>query len=173
MPAIPDNVLSSPSRLGELRREPLDPPVDAHVVHLDAALGEEFFDVPIGKAEPKVPADCQGDDLGRDAVPGEGRAPNDGDNHLGRTILEAPVVRSVLTEKELADEFVAAFASRLLLEKFFYWLPLSVRAWLDLCSDGDYRNYVRSRSLIATSCSDLAALVAFEPLEVLSLGSGQ
>src|SRR5712692_5863152 len=81
----------------------------------------------------------------------------------------APTVRSALTEKDL----VAAFASRLLPEKFFYWFPLSVRAWLDLCSDGDYRNYVRSRSLIATSASELATIVAPGPLEVLSLGSGQ
>src|SRR5712691_3842314 len=100
-------------------------------------------------------------------------SPNDGERESTRTIDGAPTVRSLLTEKELADEFVAAFASRLLPEKFFYWFPLSVRAWLDLCSDGDYRNYVRSRSLIATSASELAALVAFEPLEVLSLGSGQ
>jgi len=85
----------------------------------------------------------------------------------------APTVRSLLTEKDLADEFIAAFGSRLLPEKFFYWFPLSVRAWLDLCSDGDYRNYVRSRSLIATSASGLAAMVAPGPLEVLSLGSGQ
>src|SRR5712691_11258346 len=100
-------------------------------------------------------------------------APHGPERHLPRIMDRAPMVRSLLTEKELADEFVAAFASRLLPEKFFYWFPLSVRAWLDLCSDGDYRNYVRSRSLIATSCSDLAALVAPGPLEVLSLGSGQ
>jgi len=90
-----------------------------------------------------------------------------------RTIDRAPTVRSLLTEKDLADQFIAAFASRLLPEKFFYWFPLSVRAWLDLCSDGDYRNYVRSRSLIATSASELATIVAPGPLEVLSLGSGQ
>jgi len=42
------------------------------VVDLDAALGEELFDVPVGQAEAQVPADRQGDDLGREAVPGEG-----------------------------------------------------------------------------------------------------
>jgi hypothetical protein len=72
MPAIPDNVLSGPSRLRELRREPLDPPVDAHVVDLDAAFGEELFDVSVGEGEPQAPADGQRDDLGREPIPGEG-----------------------------------------------------------------------------------------------------
>jgi len=39
VPAIPHDVLTGSGRLGELRREPLDPPVDAHMVDLDAALG--------------------------------------------------------------------------------------------------------------------------------------
>jgi hypothetical protein len=49
------------------------------VVDPDAALGEELFDVPVGQAEPQVPAHCQGDDLGRTGTrrrrtlaPGEG-----------------------------------------------------------------------------------------------------
>ena len=82
-------------------------------------------------------------------------------------------IHSLLTENELADEFVAAFQSRRFAEKFFYWFPLSVRAWLALCSDGAYRNYVRSRSLIAQSADDLARTVSPGPLELLSLGSGQ
>src|SRR6266540_1632129 len=57
---------------GELRRKALNPPVHRDVVDLDAALGEELFDVPVGEAEAQVPADRQGDDLGREAVPGEG-----------------------------------------------------------------------------------------------------
>ena len=82
-------------------------------------------------------------------------------------------IHSLLTENELADEFVAAFQARRFAEKFFYWFPLSVRAWLALCSDGAYRNYVRSRSLIAQSADDLARTVSPGPLELLSLGSGQ
>jgi len=82
-------------------------------------------------------------------------------------------IHSLLTENELADEFVAAFQARRFAEKFFYWFPLSVRAWLALCSDGAYRNYVRSRSLVARSADDLARRVRPGPLEVLSLGSGQ
>src|SRR6184192_1032123 len=82
-------------------------------------------------------------------------------------------IHALLTENDLAAEFVAALEQRRLPEKFFYWFPLSVRAWLALCSDGAYRNYVRSRSLIAQSADDLARLVHPGPLEVMSLGSGQ
>src|SRR5207249_3551829 len=47
--------------------------------------------------------------------------------------------QALLTENDLAEEFVSAFRERRLAEKFFYWFPLSVRAWLALCSDGAYR----------------------------------
>lgn len=82
-------------------------------------------------------------------------------------------VTALLTENALADEFVASFQARRLAEKFFYWFPLSVRAWLALCSDGAYRNFVRSRSLIAQSGEALARYIGPGPLEVLSLGAGQ
>src|SRR5213082_3183457 len=82
-------------------------------------------------------------------------------------------IQAVLTENALADEFVSAFHARRLPEKFFYWFPLSVRAWLALCSDGAYRNFVRSRSLIARSRAELARLFPVAPLEVVSLGAGQ
>src|SRR2546423_11733681 len=90
-------------------------------------------------------------------------------------ILNAPMIaiHVLLTENQLAAEFVAAFEARSLPEKFFYWLPLSVRAWLALCSDGAYRNFVRSRSLIARTAPELARLYPPGPLEVLSLGAGQ
>src|SRR2546426_8219215 len=81
--------------------------------------------------------------------------------------------QALLTENDLAEEFVSAFRDRRLAEKFFYWFPLSVRAWLALCSDGAYRNYVRSRSLIARSAGDLARHFVPGPVEVLSLGAGQ
>src|SRR5213078_1634572 len=82
-------------------------------------------------------------------------------------------IHALLTENALADEFVSAFHARRFAEKFFYWFPLSVRAWLALCSDGAYRNYVRSRSLIAQSADQLAGFVRPGSLEVVSLGSGQ
>jgi uncharacterized SAM-dependent methyltransferase len=79
----------------------------------------------------------------------------------------------LLTEQMLAAEFLAAFRARRLDEKFFYWFPLSVRAWLALCSDGAYRNYVRSRSLVARSAAELAGRLAAGAIEVVSLGAGQ
>ena len=82
-------------------------------------------------------------------------------------------IHALLTENDLAAEFVAAVQQRRLPEKFFYWFPLSVRAWIALCSDGAYRNFVRSRSLIARSRGELARLFSPAPLEVLSLGAGQ
>jgi uncharacterized SAM-dependent methyltransferase len=82
-------------------------------------------------------------------------------------------VQVLLTENELAEEFVSSFQSRRLAEKFFYWFPLSVRAWLALCAEGAYRNYVRSRSLIARSAGEVAAFFAPGLVEMLSLGSGQ
>ncbi|HEU5262295.1 MAG TPA: L-histidine N(alpha)-methyltransferase [Gemmatimonadales bacterium] len=82
-------------------------------------------------------------------------------------------IEALVTENDLADEFVSSFRARRLSEKFFYWFPLSVRAWLALCSDGAYRNFVRSRSLIARSAGELARCFSPGPLEVLSLGSGQ
>ena len=82
-------------------------------------------------------------------------------------------IHALLTENDLAAEFVAAVQQRRLPEKFFYWFPLSVRAWIALCSDGAYRNFVRSRLLIARSRDELARLFSPAPLEVLSLGAGQ
>jgi hypothetical protein len=51
-PAIPDQVPAGPGGVGQQRREPLDPAVDAGVVDVDPALGEEFLDVAVGEAEP-------------------------------------------------------------------------------------------------------------------------
>jgi uncharacterized SAM-dependent methyltransferase len=80
---------------------------------------------------------------------------------------------TLLTETDIADDFVTSFHERRLSEKFFYWFPLSVRAWLALCSDGEYRNYVRSRSLVATSAAELSSVVPPGLRVVVSLGSGQ
>jgi L-histidine Nalpha-methyltransferase len=82
-------------------------------------------------------------------------------------------VHAMLTENAIAEDFVSSLRARRLAEKFFYWFPLSVRAWLALCSDGAYRNFVRSRSLIARSAKELADVVHSASLEVVSLGAGQ
>src|SRR2546421_11896504 len=99
-----------------------------------------------------------------------------GCRHTRQPVILEPcmlLIHTLLTENALADEFVSAFHERRLPEEFFYWFPLSVRAWLALCSDCAYRNYVRSRSLIAQSADRLAGFVQPSALEVVSLGSGQ
>ena len=82
-------------------------------------------------------------------------------------------IDSLLTEQEMIDSFLAELEARRLPERFFYWFPLSLRAWLDLCSDGAYKNYRRSYNLVATHSADLLSHLSQEKVEVISLGSGQ
>src|SRR5512132_2668612 len=46
------------------------------MVDLDAALGEQLFDVAVGEAKAEVPADRQHDHIRREAETGEGRPCN-------------------------------------------------------------------------------------------------
>jgi hypothetical protein len=62
--------------LGQQRREPQHQAVDADVVDLDAAFGQQFFDVAVGQAIGQVPADGDDDGVGREAEAGEGRPRN-------------------------------------------------------------------------------------------------
>ncbi len=82
-------------------------------------------------------------------------------------------VEILLTEEQLASELVAAIRARQLPEKFFYWFPTSVRAWLRLCTDGPYRNWARSMDLVRRLAPDLHSLLPPGDLEVVSLGAGQ
>jgi uncharacterized SAM-dependent methyltransferase len=81
-------------------------------------------------------------------------------------------VETLLTEAELADEFLQAITNRQIPEKFFYWSPLSVKAWLALCQDGAYRNFVRSDVLIRQCLSTVVRDCPGGPVEVVSLGAG-
>lgn len=78
-----------------------------------------------------------------------------------------------LTEAAMAEAFLAALARRFLPEMFFYWSPLSVRAWISLCRDGLYRNFIRSDNLVRASAAQVVAALPAGPVEVISLGSGQ
>jgi hypothetical protein len=51
LPAVADGVPAWPSGLSQQRREAQHPPVDRHMVHLDAPLAEEFLDVAVGEPE--------------------------------------------------------------------------------------------------------------------------
>ena len=102
-------------------------------------------------------------------------------SHSQPCAAEVPTSRAhitvLLSETEIAQGLVSALACRELPERYSYWFPLSVRAWLDLCSDGAYRNYVRSSRLVEVHANEIAALAlgraAAAALEVVSLGAGQ
>ena len=82
-------------------------------------------------------------------------------------------IEVLLTEQEMVQSFLAELEAGRLPEHFFYWFPLSLQAWLDLCSDGAYRNYQRSYNLIATNAAGLANSLPPGQVEVVSLGAGQ
>jgi len=67
-------------------------------------------------------------------------------------------VHVLLTEQEIAADFRRGLAARFLDEKFFYWLPLSVAAWVELASAAqqDYRNTSRALRLIEASGPEVA-----------------
>ncbi len=91
--------------------------------------------------------------------------------YRGATMLQIEVL---LTENELAEEFLASLERRYIPEKFFYWLPLSVKAWLDLCQGTQpYKNFSRSYGLVAGYAGEIAAHCRGPELEVVGLGAGQ
>jgi uncharacterized SAM-dependent methyltransferase len=77
------------------------------------------------------------------------------------------------TEDDLTREFLAALDRRVLPEKFFYWFPTSVRAWLALCADGAYRNFVRSQTLLQDHAAAVVSRLPEGDVTVVSLGAGQ
>jgi uncharacterized SAM-dependent methyltransferase len=95
---------------------------------------------------------------------------NSHSKEIRRDMIQIDVL---LSEDQIAQEFMTALARHELSEKFFYWFPLSVRAWLDLCSDGAYRNFVRSHSVLQTHASDLVSMMPSGPIDVISFGAGQ
>ena len=79
----------------------------------------------------------------------------------------------LLSEDQIAQEFLDALEHHDLPEKFFYWFPLSIRAWINLCGDGAYRNYVRSHSVLQNHAAEIVSMLPSEPIELISLGAGQ
>jgi len=67
-------------------------------------------------------------------------------------------VQVLLREDEIASGFAAAFARRFLDEKFFYWMPASVSAWVELMRAPEYRNANRALQLLATCSPELITL---------------
>ncbi len=67
-------------------------------------------------------------------------------------------VQVLLREDEIAAGFEHSLARRFLDEKFFYWLPASVRAWVDLMSAPEYRNANRALRLLQAYGGELVKL---------------
>ena len=65
-PAITDTVATRTYGVDHQRREALHPPIDRHVINVDAAFGEELFDVSISESVTEVPAHCQQDCVERE-----------------------------------------------------------------------------------------------------------
>ena len=88
----------------------------------------------------------------------------------GNIVIQIDIL---LSEDQITQEFMDALKRHDLPEKFFYWFPLSIRAWINLCSDGAYRNYVRSHSVLQNHAAEIVSMLPSEPIELISLGAGQ
>jgi hypothetical protein len=72
-PAIARSVAGEPGGVGQQRREPLHPPENRDVVHLDPAFDQQLLDVAVGLAVTHLPAHRHHDHLGREPEPDKGR----------------------------------------------------------------------------------------------------
>ena len=87
--------------------------------------------------------------------------------------LRPLAVDVLLREEQIAYDFAAALAEGFLEERFFYWLPLSVAAWVDLTKAAEYRNSMRAYEVVARSAPLLARLwPAADTLCGLGCGEG-
>jgi len=78
----------------------------------------------------------------------------------------------LLSEHEIAAQFADALAGGYLAEQFFYWLPLSVEAWVALCRSPEYRNADRALTLLSRAAPRLAGLWPADTLCGLGCGEG-
>lgn len=80
-------------------------------------------------------------------------------------------VEVLLTEAEIAQEFSDALEARDLPEKFFYWSPQSVQAWLALSHDIAFESNLHSWNLLVADGEKLAGYFD-SSVAVVSLGAG-
>ncbi len=79
-------------------------------------------------------------------------------------------IEVLLTEAEIADEFAEAMEARDLPEKFFYWTPLSVRAWKDLSARAN-ESLQQTWDALALKAADLTKSFGAR-VPVISFGAG-
>src|SRR5271169_3337208 len=80
-------------------------------------------------------------------------------------------IETLLTEAEIADEFAEALEARDIPEKFFYWHPLAVRAWLALSRGVAYESRLDSWNLLLEDVDQLSSHLD-SVVSVISLGAG-
>lgn len=80
-------------------------------------------------------------------------------------------IEVLLTEAEIAQEFAESMEARDLPEKFFYWFPLSVRAWRELSGEESFRELARTWDILTAKA---AGIVKDFPatVPVVSFGAG-
>lgn len=71
------------------------------------------------------------------------------------TEQEKLAVEVLLREDQIADQLQQAFACRFLDEKFFYWLPSSVQAWVQLTRSAEYRNANRALQVLGANAESV------------------
>src|SRR5258708_17702831 len=81
-------------------------------------------------------------------------------------------IEALLTETEISDEFAEAMEARDIPEKFFYWHPLSVRAWQALSQDVAYESRLNSWSLLVDDAEKICSHFDDSIAPVISLGAG-
>jgi len=77
----------------------------------------------------------------------------------------------VLTEAEIVQELSEAVDARDLPEKFFYWSPLAVRAWLARAADPEFGDLRRAWQQLAAKAAWLLEPFA-DPIHLISFGAG-
>jgi Family of unknown function (DUF5999) len=71
IPAVARPMPQRADRVGGQRGDPLHPPIDRHVINLDAALGQQLLHVAIAEPVAQIPAHRDRDHLGREPERGE------------------------------------------------------------------------------------------------------
>ena len=78
----------------------------------------------------------------------------------------------LLREDQIAAELQQALGRRFLDEKFFYWLPPSVQAWVELTRSAEYRNSNRALQVLGASAANVFRMWP-EAKVLCSLGCGE
>src|SRR5580658_10204141 len=80
-------------------------------------------------------------------------------------------IEVVLTEAEIVQELTEAVEARDLPEKFFYWSPLAVRAWLSRAADPAFAGLRRAWQQLAAKAAWLLEPFG-RPIHAISFGAG-